>query len=110
VARLEAAGAVVVQMPGLDGHVDLNALMQDLAELQINDVLVEAGPTLNGGLLAAGLLDELVVYQAPKIMGSNARGMFAMGAIEAMSESIELELVETRRVGNDLRLTYRNNN
>ena len=110
VARLEAAGAVVVQMPGLDGHVDLNAVMQDLAELQINDVLVEAGPALNGGLLAAGLLDELVVYQAAKIMGANASGMFTLGAIEAMSDSIELELVETRRVGSDLRLTYRNSN
>jgi diaminohydroxyphosphoribosylaminopyrimidine deaminase/5-amino-6-(5-phosphoribosylamino)uracil reductase len=110
VARLEAAGAVVVQMPGVDGQVDLQAVMQDLAELQINDVLVEAGPVLNGGLLAAGLLDELVVYQAAKIMGANARGMFALSAIETMSDSIELDLVETRRVGNDLRLTYRNNN
>jgi diaminohydroxyphosphoribosylaminopyrimidine deaminase/5-amino-6-(5-phosphoribosylamino)uracil reductase len=99
-----------VQMPGIDGQVDLQAVMQNLAELQINDVLVEAGPTLNGGLLAAGLLDELVVYQAAKIMGANARGMFALNVIETMSDSIELELVETRRVGNDLRLTYRNNN
>ena len=110
VARLEAVGAVVVQMPGIDGHVDLNAVMRDLAGLQINDVLVEAGSVLNGGLLTAGLLDELVVYQAAKIMGANARGMFTMGGIEAMSDSIQLDLVETRRVGNDLRLTYRNSN
>jgi diaminohydroxyphosphoribosylaminopyrimidine deaminase/5-amino-6-(5-phosphoribosylamino)uracil reductase len=58
-------------------------------------------------LLRAGLVDELVVYQAAKVMGGNARGMFMLEVVEQMSDSIGLNLVETRRVGADLRLTYR---
>jgi diaminohydroxyphosphoribosylaminopyrimidine deaminase/5-amino-6-(5-phosphoribosylamino)uracil reductase len=73
---LEAAGASVQLVAGQDKATDLAAVMGKLADLEINDVLVEAGPTLAGSMLASGLVDELVIYQAPHIMGSESRGMF----------------------------------
>ena len=81
--------------------------MQRLAALQVNEVLVEAGPVLNGALLAAGLVDELIVYQAAHVLGSTARGMFDLPPLQAMSERPCFELLDVRRVGTDLRLTYR---
>jgi diaminohydroxyphosphoribosylaminopyrimidine deaminase/5-amino-6-(5-phosphoribosylamino)uracil reductase len=105
--QLEESGAVVRQLPEVAGHLCLESLLADLGAQGINSVLVEAGAILNGALLRAGLVDELVVYQAAKVMGGNARGMFMLDAVEQMSDSIGLNLVETRRVGADLRLTYR---
>lgn len=104
---LEAAGAGVEELPGADGRVDLAAAMARLAALEFNEVLVEAGPGLNGALLDAGLLDELVVYLAPHVLGADGRGMFASRPIAAMDARHEIELTEARRVGADLRLTYR---
>jgi diaminohydroxyphosphoribosylaminopyrimidine deaminase/5-amino-6-(5-phosphoribosylamino)uracil reductase len=77
-----------------------------LAELEVNEVLVEAGPTLNGALLEAGLIDELLVYMAGNILGTDGRGMFAIPELTDMSKRTELKLVELRRVGEDCRLTY----
>jgi diaminohydroxyphosphoribosylaminopyrimidine deaminase/5-amino-6-(5-phosphoribosylamino)uracil reductase len=107
VRQLEESGAVVRQLPEVAGHLCLESLLADLGAQGINSVLVEAGAILNGALLRAGLVDELIVYQAAKVMGGNARGMFMLDAVEQMSDSIGLNLVETRRVGADLRLTYR---
>src|SRR5690606_12015548 len=67
---LEARGAAVYQAGAGDGRVDLEAMLAKLAELSVNDALVEAGPALCGALLGARLVDELVIYQAPHIMGS----------------------------------------
>jgi diaminohydroxyphosphoribosylaminopyrimidine deaminase/5-amino-6-(5-phosphoribosylamino)uracil reductase len=75
-SALESAGASVELVERQGDGVDLAAVMSKLADLEINDVLVEAGPTLAGSLLASGLVDELVIYQAPHIMGSETRGMF----------------------------------
>jgi diaminohydroxyphosphoribosylaminopyrimidine deaminase/5-amino-6-(5-phosphoribosylamino)uracil reductase len=88
-------------------HLDLARLMRALAQCEINDVLVEAGPTLNGALLAAGLVDEIVLYMAPHLLGQAARPLFYLPAIEQMSQRMALEILDVRMVGNDLRLTLR---
>lgn len=105
-SALEEAGALLEQVPGRDGRPDLLAVLQRLAALGTNEVLVEAGPALNGALLAAGLIDELVLYMAPQILGTDARGMFAIPPLESMDERHHLHLAECRRVGEDLRLKF----
>jgi diaminohydroxyphosphoribosylaminopyrimidine deaminase/5-amino-6-(5-phosphoribosylamino)uracil reductase len=107
VSSIEAAGAVVEVLASEQGRVSLTAVIARLAELEINEVLVEAGPTLNGALLNAGLIDELLVYMAGNILGTEGRGMFAIPELTDMSKRQELELVDFRRVGKDCRLTYR---
>jgi len=78
-----------------------------LADLEINDVLVEAGPTLAGSMLASGLVDELVIYQAPHIMGSEARGMFTTPQWQSIDQRLNLEIVDVRKIGADLKITAR---
>ena len=73
----------------------------------MNDVLVEAGPTVSGHLLAAKLVDELVIYQAPHIMGSETMSMFRTPAWQSLADRAELEIRESRRIGRDIRLTVR---
>jgi len=73
----------------------------------MNEVLAECGPRLAGGLLAAGLVDELVCYLAPKILGSGARSAFALPDFTALAECPGLDVIETRRVGPDLRIVAR---
>jgi len=107
-ARLERAGArieVVDAMP--NGRVDLDAALGRLGELEVNEVLVEAGTRLNGALLQAGLIDELVVYMAGSILGRHARGMFDINELTDMESRVEFDLADVRRVGDDLRLTWR---
>lgn len=106
-APLVAAGANVLVVPANDGHVDLAALMRRLAEMQCNEVLIEAGAGLNGALFAAGLVDEFIIYMAPCLLGDSARGMFHLPAFKNMRERIELHLTDVRRVGNDLRILAR---
>ncbi len=106
-AALAARGAELLPLPGAGAGVDLQALMQALAQREVNDVLAEAGPALNGALLDAGLVDELVVYQAAHILGADARGMFAISPLSDMSARPVFELHELRRVGDDLRLRFR---
>ncbi|MGA9853464.1 MAG: bifunctional diaminohydroxyphosphoribosylaminopyrimidine deaminase/5-amino-6-(5-phosphoribosylamino)uracil reductase RibD [Gammaproteobacteria bacterium] len=99
-----AAGATVVVLPPADNRVDLAALMLHLAELECNEVLVEAGAQLNGALLKAGLMDELIVYMAPCVLGDTAHGMFHLPPLENISERLELKLTDVRMVGRDLRI------
>ncbi|HEX7061380.1 MAG TPA: bifunctional diaminohydroxyphosphoribosylaminopyrimidine deaminase/5-amino-6-(5-phosphoribosylamino)uracil reductase RibD [Woeseiaceae bacterium] len=105
--RLEAAGAQVFRAGDGHGRVDLAAMLGKLGELGINDVLVEAGPVLSGALLAQHLADELVIYQAPHIMGSETRRMFATPGIERLADRLPLEVIDLRRVGACLRITAR---
>lgn len=95
----------VVSLPGNDGKVDLTAMMDFLAKQEVNDLLVEAGPTLNGALLEQHLIDEFVIYMAPKLMGDGARGLFNLPAIVSMTQSVDLDIVDVRAVGKDWRLT-----
>jgi len=104
---LTAAGAVVVRVDGGAGFVDPAAVLADLAAREVNDVLVEAGPTVAGQLLSRRLVDELVVYQAPHIMGSETLSMFRTPAWTALADRLQLDIVDRRHVGDDLRITAR---
>ncbi|MCX7897344.1 MAG: bifunctional diaminohydroxyphosphoribosylaminopyrimidine deaminase/5-amino-6-(5-phosphoribosylamino)uracil reductase RibD [Rhodocyclaceae bacterium] len=100
-ATLAARGAELLALPAADGRIDLPALMQELARRQINELLVEAGATLAGALLRARLVDELLLYQAPLLLGDHARGMADIGILESLSEALRLRIVERRWVGDD---------
>ncbi len=106
-SALEKAGAAVYVVPEQNGNTDLDAVLEKLADLQINDVLAEAGHTLAGSLLASGIVDELVIYQSPHIMGSQTQGMFTTPAWQQMSQRMQLDIVDVRRVGADTRITAR---
>lgn len=104
---LEAAGAEVMLLPGDGDRIDLGALLDQLGRSQINEVLVESGPTLAGGFLAAGLVDELVIYAAPHIMGDAARSLFRLPGLTRMQDRIELDITDLRMLGKDIRITAR---
>lgn len=100
-------GAEVLVLPSANGQVDLTLLLELLAERGVNDLMVEAGATLNGALLEAGLVDELVLYLAPMLLGDTARGLFALPALQKMDERKNLSLHDVRQVGNDMRVIAR---
>jgi diaminohydroxyphosphoribosylaminopyrimidine deaminase/5-amino-6-(5-phosphoribosylamino)uracil reductase len=106
-AGLESAGAEVIATQSHEDRLDLDAVLKILAERDINDVLVEAGPTLAGSFLTQGLVDELVIYQAPHIMGSDTRGMFSTPAWNALQARMPLNILDVRQVGPDTRITAR---
>lgn len=107
IQALRQAGADVAVLPGSDGRVDLARLITLLAEREVNELMVEAGATLNGALLAAGLVDELVLYLAPMLLGDAARGLFALPALSRMDERKNLALRDVRQVGTDMRVIAR---
>jgi diaminohydroxyphosphoribosylaminopyrimidine deaminase/5-amino-6-(5-phosphoribosylamino)uracil reductase len=107
IAALEKSGARVVVLPDANGQVDAAAVLRDLAAQGCNEVLVEAGSKLNGALLKAGLVDELVLYLAPQLLGDMARGMARLGELVSMDQRIELEWNDVRQVGKDLRIVAR---
>lgn len=103
-AALQQAGATVTVLADEGGRVDLDATLRHLGDIGCNEVLVEAGTTLNGALLKAGLVDELVLYFAPQLLGDMARGMAQLGELAALDERLELVWQDVRQVGNDLRI------
>ncbi len=102
---LERAGAEVWAVPGSGDAVDLQAVLERLGEEQINEVLVETGATLSGAMLQAGLVDELIIYVAPHLMGDGARGLFHLPGLERMEQRIGLDIRDIRAVGADWRVT-----
>ncbi len=107
IAALEQTGARVVVLPDANGQVDAAAVLRDLAAQGCNEVLVEAGSAMNGALLQAGLVDELVLYLAPQLLGDMARGMARLGELASLDQRIELEWKDVRHVGRDLRVVAR---
>ncbi len=97
--------AEVCSLPSDNNQVDLSALMTELAKREINEVMVEAGSQLNGALLQSGLIDELVIYMAPKIMGDGANGLFHLPDLTTMTQNIDLQITDIRAVGRDWRIT-----
>jgi len=95
------------QVPaGESGGVDLRSMLESLAaDFECNDVLVESGPVLSGALLQAGLVDELIVYLAPKLLGSDARPLMELAGLDSLADAIALDWHDIKQVGSDLRLT-----
>ncbi len=87
------------------GQIDLRRVMAELAAREINEVLLEAGPRLGGGMLKQHLVDRLIIYMAPDLLGNDARGMFAIPGLETMAQRHRLAFRDARRVGRDLRLS-----
>ena len=105
-ATLVAHGARVVAMPDAHGRIDLRAMLQDLPLQGIKVLHVEAGAQLNGALLDAGLVDELLIYMAPCMLGLG-RPMAAFGPLVALSQAQRLSFDSVDRIGPDLRLVAR---
>lgn len=94
-------GAEVVVVPNAAGKVDLHAMLMELGSRGCNEILVEAGVKLNGSLLGAHLVDELLIYQAPLLLGDKAQGMVDLPQLTALAEARPLQIVERRTVGVD---------
>ena len=104
---LRRAGAEVCAFGAANGRVDVSAVLAELARRDVNAVLVEAGPELCGHLLEQQLVDELVIYQAPHIMGSQTRTMFQTPSWLSLANRRELQVSDVRRIGADTRITAR---
>jgi diaminohydroxyphosphoribosylaminopyrimidine deaminase / 5-amino-6-(5-phosphoribosylamino)uracil reductase len=106
--QLRAAGAQVFSVASeTEGRLDINAVLRDLGTRLCNDVLVEAGPTLSGYLIERELVDELIVFIAPKLLGPDARAMLQLPMLASLDGAAQLALEDIQRFGDDLRLTYR---
>ncbi len=104
--QLEALGIECIQLDDR-GKVDLVALIKILAEREMNEVWIEAGEGLNGAFLKANLIDELMIYYAPVILGSKAKGMFSLPDYENLENKITTTLIDHRWVGQDLRMRFK---
>jgi diaminohydroxyphosphoribosylaminopyrimidine deaminase/5-amino-6-(5-phosphoribosylamino)uracil reductase len=109
-AALEARGATVTYLPNADGKVDLPALLKDLAARGVNELHVESGHKLNGSMLREGCVDELLVYLAPKLIGSGldiASHIHAGGPLTSLAGVVPLEFKSVDLLGPDLRVVAR---
>lgn len=105
--KLRDAGAEILHVSAREEKVDLSALMRELALRGFNEVTVEAGAKLNASLLRAALIDEIVLYQAPVLLGDAARGLFALPEMQALSEKVELRIHDVRMIGQSVRIVTR---
>ena len=101
---LSKAGAALIKVESSDGKVCLKQLLRHLAERGINEVMVEAGQTLNGALFALHLVDEFLFYYAPTLLGADARGMLAFPQLQNMQDRTQLSMIDLRQFGQDIRL------
>lgn len=106
-AALRERGAEVLVLPGAAGRVDLPALLAELARRGVSELHVEGGLRLNGALLAAGLVDELLLYLAPCLVGDDARGLFDLPELASLAGKRQLLIRDARMVGTDLRIVAR---
>lgn len=107
IAQVTDRGAEVLVLPNAEGKVDLQRMATELAGRGINEVLVEAGINLHSALLRACVVDELLLYYAPKLLGDRGRGMFDLGALEAMDDVPLVSIRELRHIGPDIRMLAR---
>ena len=106
-AELQSRGAEVIAIPGPGGKVDLAAMLRDLARREVNELHVEAGFKLNGSLVREGLVDELLIYLAPKLLGAGTQGIAAFGPLQDLEQAVSLDWQAVDRVGADLRVLAR---
>lgn len=105
-AALQAQGAQVTCLPGPGGKVDLAAMLLDLGRREVNELHLEAGHKLNGSFLREGLVDECLVYLAPRLLGQGA-GLSSFGPLERLRDGLDLSFQSVERVGEDLRVLAR---
>ncbi len=106
-AALLQKGVEVYPAQDLNGQIDLTALLGELAAREINEVHVEAGATLGGALLRAGLVDEILIYMAPTLLGDGARGLFRLPDLDQMAKQRKVRIEQIRAVGDDWRILAR---
>jgi diaminohydroxyphosphoribosylaminopyrimidine deaminase/5-amino-6-(5-phosphoribosylamino)uracil reductase len=104
IAGLEQAGASLIHLPNTNGKVCLASLMKVLSARGINELMVEAGQKLNGALIAADCVDELLLYFAPVLLGSDAQGMLTIPTLASMKDRIQLNILDIRQFGSDIRI------
>jgi diaminohydroxyphosphoribosylaminopyrimidine deaminase / 5-amino-6-(5-phosphoribosylamino)uracil reductase len=107
IQALEAIGAEVLVMPNPHGKVELPDLLTELGRRGWNEIHVEAGNRLNGSMLREGLIDEIVVYLAPSLIGESGRGMFSLPSLASLDEQVPLTIRDVRMVGPDVRIIAR---
>lgn len=105
--RLTARGARIESAPEANGRLSLGAVLDRLGELEVNELQVEAGATLAGELVQQSLVDELLLYVAPRVLGNRARPLLALPEPASLTEASAFTLIETRQLGDDLRLRLR---
>jgi diaminohydroxyphosphoribosylaminopyrimidine deaminase/5-amino-6-(5-phosphoribosylamino)uracil reductase len=106
-SALEAAGARVELVPANADGLDLAAVMRQLGGLEINELQVESGPTLAGALLRAQLVDEMVLYLAPTLLGADAQPLVILSGVMSMAGRMEFAITDLRLVGRDVRILLR---
>jgi diaminohydroxyphosphoribosylaminopyrimidine deaminase/5-amino-6-(5-phosphoribosylamino)uracil reductase len=107
IGALEKAGADTVIIPNERGKVELFKLMEELARRELNEIHVEGGDKLNGSLVQAGVVDELLVYLAPGVIGDSGRGMLDLPELTELSQIRKVAIREIERVGEDVRILAR---
>jgi diaminohydroxyphosphoribosylaminopyrimidine deaminase/5-amino-6-(5-phosphoribosylamino)uracil reductase len=100
-------GVNVLVLPDSEGRVDLDALLVELGNQQVNEVLVEAGINLHSALLHRHLIDEMIIYYAPKFLGAQGRGMFFLDELNSMDQVLERDVIDITSIGKDFRVTVR---
>jgi diaminohydroxyphosphoribosylaminopyrimidine deaminase/5-amino-6-(5-phosphoribosylamino)uracil reductase len=107
VEQLRKRGVQVEIFPQEHRRVSLKALVQKLADMQCHSVMVESGATLAGNFVSQGMIDEYILFMAPKLLGSEARGLFQTPGLRKMSQAMRLKITDCRHIGEDLRITLR---
>jgi diaminohydroxyphosphoribosylaminopyrimidine deaminase/5-amino-6-(5-phosphoribosylamino)uracil reductase len=107
IEALKKTGADTVIIPNDRGKVELFKLMEELGRRELNEIHVEGGTKLNGSLLQAGVVDELLIYLAPSVIGDSGRGMFDLPELTELSQTKSVRIGQIERVGEDLRLLAR---
>jgi diaminohydroxyphosphoribosylaminopyrimidine deaminase / 5-amino-6-(5-phosphoribosylamino)uracil reductase len=106
-AAFAEMGVSVEAIPAIDGRLDLAAVIERLGELEVNEVLVEAGPTLSGELLRQGLVDELLLYVAPKLLGPQGMPLVDLPELGDLQDALGFTVAGVQRLEDDLRLRLR---
>jgi diaminohydroxyphosphoribosylaminopyrimidine deaminase/5-amino-6-(5-phosphoribosylamino)uracil reductase len=106
-AALAARGVRIEEVAADEGFLDLFAVLKRLGELEVNEVLVEAGPTLAGQLLTTFFADELLLYIAPKLLGPQGRPLVNLPELQSLQDAWGFSLFDAKRFGDDLRLRMR---